>query len=85
MNQAGLLQLCAVILAEARLVGWQVGEHVFVEAGIYYFLLYFRGYAKEGDGAIVCWGCFGTFFMDGGYCCILPVLGNVTSLKVEVV
>ena len=85
MNQAGQLQLCAVMLAEARLVGRKVGEDVFEEAGIDYFFLYFEGYAKEGDGAIVCWGGFGVFFMDGGYCGVLPVLGNITSLKGEVV
>ena len=61
MNQAGQLQLCAVMLAEARLVGRKVGDDVFVEAGVNYFFLYFGSYAKEGDGAIVCWGGFGTF------------------------
>ena len=40
MNQAGQLQLCAVMLAEARLVGRKVGEDVFVEAGVNYFFLY---------------------------------------------
>ena len=54
---------------------------MFVEAGVNCFFLYFGSYAKEGDGAIVCWGGFGTFFMDGGYCCVLSVLGNITSLK----
>ena len=39
MNQAGQLQLCAVMFAEARLVGRKVGEDVFVEAGINF--LYF--------------------------------------------
>ena len=85
MNQAGQLQLCAVMLAEARLVGRKVGEDVFVGAGANYSFLYFGSFAKEGDGAIVCWGGFGTFFMDGGYCSVLPVLGNITSLKGEVV
>ena len=85
MNQAGQLQLCAVMLAEARLVGRKVGEDVFVEAGVNYFFLYFGSYAKEGDGAIVCWVGFGTFFMDEGYCGVLPVLSNITSLKGEVV
>ena len=37
MNQAGQLQLCAVMLAEARLVGRKVGEDVFVEAGVTFF------------------------------------------------
>ena len=54
MNQAGQLQLCAVMLAEARLVGRKVGEDVFLEAGVKNFFLKFASYAKEGDGTIVC-------------------------------
>ena len=42
MNQAGQLQLCVVMLAEARLVGRKVGEEVFVEAGINYFSCIFE-------------------------------------------
>ena len=66
MNQAGQLQLCAVMLAEARLVGRKVGEDVLVEAGINYFFLYFLGFAKEGDGVIVCWGGFWHLFLWTG-------------------
>ena len=54
------------MLAEARLVGRKEGEDVFAEAGVNYFFLYFGSYAKEGDGAIVCWGGFGTFFYGWG-------------------
>ena len=59
MNQAGKLQLCAVMLAETRLVRRKVGENVFL---VSYIILYFGSYAKEADGAIVCWGDFGTIF-----------------------
>ena len=37
MNQVGQLQLCAVMLAETRLVGRKVGEDVFIEAGVNFF------------------------------------------------
>ena len=66
MNQAGQLQLCAVMLAEARLVGRKVGEDVFVEAGINYFSCIFEVVLRRKMGAIVCWGGFGTFFYGWG-------------------
>ena len=65
MNQAGQLQLCAVMLAEARLVGRKKGEDVFAEAGVNYFFLYFGSYGKEGDGAIVCWEVLAPFLWMG--------------------
>ena len=42
MNQVGQLQLCAVMLAEARLVGRKAGDDVFVEAGMKYFSCIFE-------------------------------------------
>ena len=65
MNQAGQLQLRAVILAETRLVGRKVGEDVLVEAGVNYFFLYFGSYAKEGDRAIICWEVWAPFLWVG--------------------
>ena len=50
MNQAGQLQLCAVMLAETRLVERKKAESAFVEAGVNIFFLYFGSYAEEGWG-----------------------------------
>ena len=72
-------------MAETGLVGREVGEDVLVETRVDDFFLDFRGYAKKGDGAIVCRGGFGTFFVDRRYSGVLPVLGDVACLKGKVV
>ena len=50
MNQAGQLQLCAVMSAETRLVERKTEESAFVEAGVNNVFLYFGSYAEEGWG-----------------------------------
>ena len=49
------------MLAETGLVGREVGEDVLVETRVEDFFLDFGGYAKKGDGAIVCRGGLAPF------------------------